>query len=544
MRRTAIALTLVALVAGMYACTADAPTAPPGGGGGTSSSAIQIQLVTGDANPKAGTCTLVQAIVTLNGNPVPDGTGVAFSTDLGFFGETGLPTVSIVTTGGAASTGLCSSFVGTAKLKATVTIAGKTGSATLSVVFQSDSAALPFVSSCNPSFGSTQGGETLTINGGRFFGSPSTTRIQFTANGISHEGIVTGVTASTITAQTPAFPELTAPTTLTAITLTLGTYLPTPVVLSLPSCFAYGTASATTPTITAILPSSGTNEGNTRVTIVGSGFSTASGVQVFFGTVEASVVSVSFSQVVVLSPPAFGAGAGNLNQTVQVTVRNIGSGTVSNGVDFRYTPAVQITAVSNGTQRTDAPFTPVTIYGQGFQAPVAVTLAGVPAYVQSVAATELVVLPGNPLVTGCANVTGEVSVTNINTGDTATGSSFTYIVPQPSITSLSTSVGQAGDSITITGTGFPLTVADAEVKFGSRTAFVTSVSVGSLTVTVPPGSVTTAPTCDPANTPGDLQVVQTVDVQVTNRATTCVATATAAFSYELPCVAPTPTPGP
>jgi len=80
MRRTAIALTLLALVAGFYACSADAPTAPrpPNGGGG--SSAITIQLFTSDANPKAGTCTLVQAVVSFNGNPVPDGTAVAFST--------------------------------------------------------------------------------------------------------------------------------------------------------------------------------------------------------------------------------------------------------------------------------------------------------------------------------------------------------------------------------------------------------------------------------------------------------------------------------
>jgi hypothetical protein len=540
MRRTAIALTLVALVAGMYACSADAPTTPTGGGGGTPSTAIQVQLFTSDANPKAGTCTLVEAVVTLNGNPVTDGTGVSFSTDFGTFSQSGLPLVSVVTTNGAATTGLCGPGAGQAKLKATVTIAGKTGSASLSIVFQPDSGTLPFVSSCSPSFGSTAGNETLTINGGRFFGTPSTTRIQFTANGITRDGIMTGVTSSAVTAQTPAFPELTAPTTLTAVTLTLGTNLPTPVVLSLPSCFAYGTASASTPTITALLPSSGTNEGNTRVTIVGSGFSTTSGVQVFFGTVEATVVSVSFSQVVVLSPPAFGAGAGNLNQTVAVTVRNIGSGVVSNEVSYSYTPAVQITAISNSTQRTDAPFVPVTIFGHGFQAPVAVVMAGTPAYVQSVSATELVVLPGNPLISGCGNVSGEVSVTNINTGDTATGASFTYFVPQVSITSLSAQVGQAGNSITITGTGFPLSIADADVKFGGHTAFVTAITVGSLTVTVPPGTVTTAPVCtgtDPVGTPED---VETVEVNVTNRATTC--SATAPFTYQLPCVAPTPTP--
>src|SRR3982751_1242989 len=106
MRRTAIALTLVALV-GLYACSADAPTAPRPGNGGGGSSALTIQLFTSDANPKGGTCTLVQAIVSLNGNPVPDGTGVSFSTDFGTFSQSGLPLVSVVTQNGSAVTALC-----------------------------------------------------------------------------------------------------------------------------------------------------------------------------------------------------------------------------------------------------------------------------------------------------------------------------------------------------------------------------------------------------------------------------------------------------
>ena len=75
MRRIAIALILAAAVVGIYSCAADSPTAPhPGAGGGTTSSAVSVQLVASDANPKAGTCTLIEAFVTLNGSPVPDGT--------------------------------------------------------------------------------------------------------------------------------------------------------------------------------------------------------------------------------------------------------------------------------------------------------------------------------------------------------------------------------------------------------------------------------------------------------------------------------------
>src|SRR5215470_10574328 len=182
MRRIAIALTLVAAVGWLHACAADAPSAPkptPGGGG----SALQIQLVTNDANPKAGTCALLEAIVTLNGNPVPDGTSVAFSTDFGTMSQTGLPLASIVTQGGTATTAVCGPGAGVAKVKATATVATNTGSASVSIAFQASNATLPFVSSCSPSFGPKTGGTVLTLNGGRFFGTPSTTRVQFTVNG-------------------------------------------------------------------------------------------------------------------------------------------------------------------------------------------------------------------------------------------------------------------------------------------------------------------------------------------------------------------------
>src|SRR6185369_3747518 len=46
MRRIAFVLTLVALVAVLHACAADAPTKPPNGGGGGNSPALSVQLFT------------------------------------------------------------------------------------------------------------------------------------------------------------------------------------------------------------------------------------------------------------------------------------------------------------------------------------------------------------------------------------------------------------------------------------------------------------------------------------------------------------------
>src|SRR5262249_45915872 len=185
---------------------------------------------------------------------------------------------------------------------------------------------------------------------------------------------------------------------------------------TLPNCFAYGTASSATPTITAVVPSSGSNEGNTLVSIFGSGFTAP--LQVFFGSVEARGVSVSFNQIVVSTPPASGARLANLNATVSVRVHEVNSGLDAPlSSAFRFVTALQITAMDNGFQRVDAPFTPVTIHGQGFLAPVAVTLAGIPAKVISVSATELLVLPGTPFLTACSDLSGPVVVTNIDSGD-------------------------------------------------------------------------------------------------------------------------------
>jgi uncharacterized repeat protein (TIGR01451 family) len=547
MRRIAITLTVLAFVGGAFGCSSDAPTPPkaggPGGPGTTGSTALQIRLFTSNPNPPAGTCTLIQAIVTLNGNNVPDGTGVAFSTDFGLFGQNGLPLISVVTQGGAAVTALCSSDPGTAVVRATATSGGQTGTATITIAFQPAAGAGPFVSFCSPSFGPVTGGTPLVINGGRFFGNASTTRVVFVAGGIQREGVVTAVTATQITVQTPGFPELTSPSVPVDIQITLGTNTGSPVTLSLPNCFAFGTTFSSTPTITAVLPSSGVNEGNTRVTIIGSGFQAP--VQVFFGNVEATVVSVSFNQIVVLTPAAFGAGRDNLNQTVDVRVRNVTSGLEATLVGgYRYTQPIQLTAISPTEERLDQALTPVTIFGHGFQAPVAVSLAGRAATVVSVSESELVVVPGRPLVTSCADISGGVTVTNINTGDTASGLSFTYRVatPRPTIELIAPTQGSVGTVVTITGSNLPLSPEQADVRFGTRQATVTAASATSLTVVAPDNFITTNPLCAPGVLLGTLTTVQIVNVSVTNVLTTCSATARDQFSYQLPCVNATPTP--
>ena len=336
-----------------------------------------------------------------------------------------------------------------------------------------------------------------------------------------------------MTLVTASFAEASSPSVPVAITLTFGTKSTNPVTVSLPNCFAFGTSIPSTPTITAVLPSSGSNEGNTRVTIIGSGF--VAPLQVFFGPVEAQVLSVSFNQIIVLTPPASGAGLPNLNSSVTVRVHEVNSGLdASLASAFRFVTKLQITAIDNSLQRADQAFTPVTIHGQGFLSPVAVTLAGIPAKVISVSATELLVLPGTPFFTGCTDVSGGVVVTNIDSGDTATGLSFIYqvAITKPVITTISPSAGAPGTTVTISGSNLGNIT---NVTFGSRPAAIVSVSHGSVVVTVPDNGAT-APPC-PAGTPaGTLVNVGTpVDITVTSSLTTCTTTATGLFQYQLPC---------
>ena len=153
MRRIATSILGVALAAFYLACSADAPApTPPGGPPGNSptpgSSPLQVRLFTSNANPIAGGCTLIQAIVTLNGSNVPDGTGVAFSSDLGVFQQNGGPVVSVTTQGGAAVTALCSTSAGLANVRATASVGSNTGSGTIAVAFQPSTQTAPFFSSC------------------------------------------------------------------------------------------------------------------------------------------------------------------------------------------------------------------------------------------------------------------------------------------------------------------------------------------------------------------------------------------------------------
>jgi hypothetical protein len=539
MRRIAIGTTTLALVAHLIGCAADAPTAPRPGGGGTNDGSLHVVLNTNNANPAAGACSLVQATATLNGANVPDGTSVAFVTDLGTFAQNGQPSISVVASAGVAVTAVCSPVPGVANVRASARAQGKVGDASLPIAFQLSQSA-GFVTSCSPTFGSPSGGTSLTLTGGGFSGTASTTKVYFTAAGIIRQGLVASVTSTQIGVVTPNFPEVSGLSTPVQIQITLNSGTPSPTTLTAPNCFVFSTAPASAPTVSSVLPSSGKNEGNTRVSIVGSGF--IAPLQVFFGPAEAQVLSISYSQIVALSPPATGIGLPNQNQTVNVRVHEVNSGLDSTlNAGFTYGPALRIISFQGANvQSASGPFTPVTIYGEGFDAPVKVSLAGWVATVLSVSATEIVVVPGFIVASGCSDVTGEMEVTNINTGETATGQTFTYLVKAsgPIVTGVTPSSAQvpgAGIQLLISGSNFPTTVSGVSVEVGGRQVTVLAGSSTSLTVQLPPTNEA-PPTCQGSDPVGTLTPAGVArEVKVTNVSTGCFATFSGAFTYLLPC---------
>jgi hypothetical protein len=449
---------LVMILLAFAGCEGESPTEPPRGGGSGGGNTppptdASIALTVSNPAPLVGSTTTIRANVTLGGQPVPNGTAVEFSTTLGTFVEANSNTTIRTTTDGAASVVLTSNAAGTA----VVTVRVNNASAVAQIVFQAQtdgppSETGPAITAISPSKGKPAGGDLVIISG-RNFNAP--VRVLF------------GDQPATIVSQSENEIRVVSP----AITLGLEEQARD---VTITVFTRFGTAdeqqatggpfryelTILTPRIYHVSPSSGPNEGHTRVTIFGEGFQ--SPVKVFFGTggtgggsltdqVEAAVQQVSFGQIIVLTPPASGLGAELANNQVTVRVLNVASNTDAvQPLAFRYGPLMRITAVGP-TQGLATASTRVTIEGWGFDDPVAVSVGGIAAQVISVTGTKIIVQTGLPLVQSCANVTGPVSVTNIEDGTSAVaeGVEFTYIMPQPVIVGVTPNPAQPGQLIVI-----------------------------------------------------------------------------------------------
>lgn len=546
-------------------CQSSSPTEPKGSGTPNTPkppipvttyniavSASPTSLAVGSLTPSKVT---VQVHRTDTGQAPPDLTEVTVTTTLGEFGSvgSGLKTTTVQLVNGQGQVALFpGASQGTATLKAQLDTSA--GAANVQIGQQSTF----FVSSVDPAVGSPTGGDEVRISGGGFV---QPLRVTFG----TAPAEVLSVTPTLIRVRTPSGTAAGAnPQVGQAVPVNVGVSInvnqPSLLTDTLTNGFTYALGGGILqPQVLSVSPASGTNDGGTTVTIVGDGFDQP--VQVLFGHggsaanfngVEATVQSVSRTRLVVSTPAARGFGQGNRDQLVDILVKNLNSGfsTVAAGY-YRYGSAILITAMGPGAG-SYLGGTKVTIFGQGFESPVAVSLGGIGQLVLSVTGTEIIFQTvGVPVTTcpvsGVIAATG-VSVTNINTGATATASNltFSYIVPLPVITGISPNAGSVGTTATISGVNF--STRGIQVLFGDATngssASINSVSADgrSISVTVPsppPGFAFSTQTCTldpgPPIVSGTQNIATPISVTVRNLdGTGCQVTLSNAFLLSPP----------
>jgi hypothetical protein len=487
----------------------------------------------------------ITAARTDNGAAPPNLTKVTLTTTLGGFGSAGGPqTLEAELINGQVQVAFFpGGTVGTATLRAQVGDSVGFGSVRVAEETQTTF----YISSVSPNTGSPQGGETVDILGGGF--DPP---IRVTFDGVA--ATVISSNESRVAVRTPALAGglpsgQTRPVTV-AVTINLneeGTATD-----SLPSGFTYtngGGGGILQPTIFSVTPASGPNEGGTEVVINGDGFEAP--VQVKFGDgssdanfdgAEATVLSVSRTRVVVRSPATSCSSAGCAQPTpnllADILVKNLNTGrfTIASSA-FKYGSKVIITSIGPG----EGPSTggqQVTLYGQGFDEPVAVGLANVAQQVLSVSGTEIVVRTVAVEITNCSDKSGPSQVTNIETGDGATGPTYIYRAIKPIITGVSPSSGSqgGGTNVTIAGVNFtsPMVV---EFTIGGSTfsAQVTGITSTAITAKAPavPNSVMSTESCDVDNdgTAGTRYIATAATVKVSSPITGCNDDFAGAFLY-------------
>ncbi len=507
------------LALALAGCQSDSPTEPGGGNPPVATpkppEPVTTFTVTVTANPSqldAGSTTPSTVTVDVRrndtGQPPPDLTEVTLSTNLGSLGTGGSQEVTLQLVNGRAQTNFfAGAEIGTATLRAV--IGPSVGVANLQI----GQAATFFISSIVPGVGDPQGGEEVTITGGGF---DAPVRVTFN----SATAQVLSVTENRIRVRTPS-------ATAAGVTVPVGSAAPVSVGVTInvnetgtatdqlinAFTYAHGGGGIQQPTYFSISPASGTNDGGTTVRIRGTGFQAP--VQVFFGVgtsvdafngVEAHVQSVSATEIVALTPAARGFGQNLVNQLADLLIKNVNTGFSTIATDvFKYGSEVLITAMGPGS----GPFTGgtrVTIFGQGFDAPVAVSLGGVGQQVVSVTGTEVEFITSGIAVATCppnglVTVSG-VSVTNIESGSSATANlGFNFVVPRPLIFGVNPTTGAVNTQVTISGQNFPT---NPRVTFGGDSSTGASAQILSNNATTivvrvptpPPSFEFTTQTCD------------------------------------------------
>jgi hypothetical protein len=525
------------LLLALVGCSGDSPTEPPKPGTGTPvppSDSVTISVTVSNVTPTSAVVT-----ATIDGGNAPNGTAVEFETSKGTFLETGVAVALRATEGGRASITV---LAAEGEVSTIVRVRVRSTVVDREVRFATSEtpSGTPVISSITPPFGTPAGGYIVSIRGRSFFeplrvffGSKEAVIASFTPETPSQMAEIRVVVPPIDLGVSTQFQEV-AVTVIAFAGTTDERSGSTPLPdnnATTNEGFRYELA-LLTPTIYAVSPPSGPNEGNTRITILGEAFQ--SPLMAYFGSantrVDLEIVSVSYGQIIAITPPAVGLGSGSLNNSVSLTVHNLASNktaTLSNA--FRYGPEMQIISISP-TEGSALGGTRVTINGFGFDDPVAVTLAGVPAQVIRVSGTEIVVIASSPRIENCSvqgGGSGEVTVTNIEDGQSADGPDFTYIFDKPKITFVSPIPVAEGGQLAVTvnnpGTG------NASFRIGNRTVFPATLPTSptgafQYTMSVPTGlEFDTAECTTGGGTPGVANAPTEFDLSFQNLVTGCSA---------------------
>ncbi len=230
------------------------------------------------------------------------------------------------------------------------------------------------------------------------------------------------------------------------------------------------------PTIASVTPTSGTTAGGTAITITGTALAGASSVTVG-GVAATSVVVVSSTSITAVTP-AGAAGAKNVAVTTAA-----GTSTLKSGFTYVVpTPAPTVSSVSPTSGSTSGG-TAIMITGTNLTGASSVTVGGV-------AATSVVVVSSTSITAVTpAGTAGAKTIAVTTAGGTASlTNGFTYVVPAPTVSSVSPTSGSTlgGTAITITGTN--LTGASSVTVGGVAATSVVVVSSTSITAVTPAGT--------------------------------------------------------
>jgi len=324
---------------------------------------------------------------------------------------------------------------------------------------------------------------------------PNGTAVQFvTTLGLFTEANATsvirtttnGIATVTLTSSTAGLATITA-TVGNASATAKATFTPVPPVPPPPNL---------NPTITSVVPSIGRPQGNELVTITGTNFANPKVVFDFGNgkTVDAFLVSVNSTKIQVLSP-AVDLGAGQQKVANIVVINNVGTPNevrVTAGTTFTFQAEVltpSITTVSPTSGPIDGG-TRVTIFGEGFQAPLQVFFGSAEApLAQGVQFNQLVVTApkaSDTLPDGSGVKTGpvDVKIINITSNKSTTAPGVFRYIQKAVVTAAGPTEGPftGGTRMEIDGTGFndPVTVTVAGVGasvqgvFGSKIVVITS----------------------------------------------------------------------